>query len=72
MGEDAFPFGANLCSPDRSWDVCPVYFDLSSVGIPDQLGNVLGVIGPGIDHGQQDSFDPELRVDLLPDLVDRS
>ena len=70
MKEDAFAFRADLCCPDGSGDLGIEDFDMSTVGIPYQGRDLPVVIRPAIHHGQQDAFDPQLRIDLPLDLVD--
>ena len=71
MQENAFPFGADLRSPDRTGNLGIEHLDMPAVGITDQGRNLFGVIRPAVHHGQQDTLDPQLRIDLPLHLIDR-
>lgn len=70
MKKDAFALRTDLRRSDGFGDLVIEDFDISTVGIPYQGRDLPAVIRPAIHHRQQDSFDPQLRIDLPLDLID--
>ena len=70
MRENAFALGADFRSTDGTGNHLIIDLDLPAVGVTDQGSNFLGIIGSGIHHGEEDTFDSQLRIDLSADLID--
>ena len=72
MLEDAGSLCADFLCTNRTGNICLVDFQLSTVALPNQIADVLGVVGAVIYHRQKNPFNPQFRVDLSLDLVDGS
>ena len=71
MGENTFSLCADFLCPDRMGDLCAEYFDLATIGLPQERGDFFGKAGSVVHHRQQDTVYLELGVDLPLYLVYR-
>ena len=72
MLKDTVSFGTDFFCTNRTGNVCLVNLQLSTVALPNQIADVLGVIGAAVHHRQKNPFDFQFGVDLSLDLVDGS
>ena len=66
--EHGAPFHGRLGELDRLAD--PRLEDELAEVLLEDLDRLLGVDGPGIEHGRQDALDLDLRVEVLPDHLE--
>ena len=71
MLENALTHGTDLRSTDRPGNGLVEHLDLAAVGTPNQIVDLLSVVGAAVGHSQQDALDFQFRVDLPPDLLHR-
>ena len=69
MLENALTHGTDLRSADRPGNGLVEHFDLAAVSTPDQIVDLLSIVGAAVGHGQQDALDFQLGVDLPPDFL---
>ena len=69
--ENAFSGRAGFGSADRTGNGLVEHFDLAAVSTPDQIVDLLSIVGAAVGHGQQDALDFQLGVDLPPDFLHR-
>ncbi|MPN00056.1 hypothetical protein SDC9_147250 [bioreactor metagenome] len=72
VGVDALSLGADFGSAHGKRDVGREHLDLVGVGLADECADLLGVVRPVIDHGQQNAVDLQARIDLLLHLPHRA
>ena len=72
MLEDTGSLCADFLCTDGTGNICLVDFQLSAVALPNQIADVLGVVGAAVHHRQKNPFDFQFGVDLSLDLVDGS
>ena len=71
MLENAFAHGTDFRSTDRPGNGLVKHLDLAAVSTPNQVVDLLPVVGAAVGHGEQDALDFQLRVDLPPDFLHR-
>ena len=71
MLENAPAYGTDLRSTDRPGNGLVEHFDLAAVSTPNQVVDLLPIVGAAVRHSQQDALDFQFRVDLPPDLLHR-
>ena len=70
IGKDAFACRTGFCCSDGAGNGLLKHLQVLSVCLPDQIANLLSVVGAVVGHGQQNTLDFQLGVDLPPDLLD--
>ena len=63
--------GILLTMTDRPGNGLVEHLDLAAVGTPNQVVDLLSVVGAAVGHGQQDTLDFQVRVDLPMDFLHR-
>ena len=67
--ENALTHGTDLRSADRPGNGLVEHFDLAAVSTPNQVVDLLPIVGAAVRHSQQDALDFQFRVDLPPDFL---
>jgi len=68
--ENALTHGTDLRSADRPWNGLVEHLDLAAVSTPNQIVDLLPVVGAAISHSQQNTLNFQLGVDLPSDFLD--
>jgi len=71
IGKDTFACRTGFCRTDGARDGLFKHLQVPSVCLPDQIADLLSVVGAAVRHGQQDTLNFQFRVDLPPDLLHR-
>ena len=69
MLENALTHGTDFRSTDRPRNGLVKHLDPAAVGTPNQVVDLLSIVGAAVSHGQQDALDFQFRVDLPSDLL---
>ena len=69
MLENARAHGTDFRSTDRPGNSLLEHLDLAAVSTPNQIVDLLSIVGAAVGHGQQDALDFQLGVDLPPDFL---
>ena len=70
MLKNALAHGTDLRSTDRPGNGLVKHLDLAAVCTPNQVVDLLPVVGAIVCHGQQDTLNFQLGVDLPSDFLD--
>lgn len=68
--ENTLSFCGGFLGPDGMGNLAAENLDLSSVGFPKQVGNVLGKVGAAVHHGHENAVNLEPGIDLPFHLAD--
>ena len=71
MGIDAFPLRADLSSSDRMRNIRCKHLDFAAICVPQQGADFFCIVGAVVHHGEQNTANFQLGIDLSPHLVYR-
>ena len=69
MLENAFAGGTGFSGTDRPGNGLVKHLDFAAVSTPNQIVDLLSVVGAAVGHGQQDALNFQFGVDLPSDLL---
>ena len=69
MLEDTLAHSTDFRSTDRPGNGLVEHFDLAAVSTPNQVVDLLPLVGAAVRHGQQNALDFQLGVDLPSNLL---
>ena len=70
MLENALACRTGFSRTDRPWNSLLKNLQMLSVCLPNQVADLLSVVGAAVGHSQQDALNFQFRVDLPPYLLD--
>ena len=71
MLKNALTHGTDFRGTDRPGNCLVEHLDPAAVSTPNQIVNLLPIVGAAVGHSQQDTLNFQFRVDLPPDFLHR-